>query len=145
MERVTKVWKVPGAVGHRQRDSFSPSDEWENKRNGKINILSFYRSDITGTNDYSLVEITADTNEECETEFEAQLYDGAFECCNVGKIEVIEKIYVADRETGTFIEEVNSINAGLKLIAQYEESDKKEGTFEENFYSIVDGEHMSLI
>ena len=56
----------------------------------------------------------------------------------------MEKIYTADRETGTFIEECSSIGEAERLIAQYEESDKAEGIYEENFYDIVDENHISI-
>lgn len=35
------------------------------------------------------------------------------------------KIYTADKETGTFIEECKSIQEAKKLIQQYEKEDKK--------------------
>lgn len=54
------------------------------------------------------------------------------------------KIFVADRETGTFIEEVMSIEEGKTLIAKYESQDMADGTYEENFYDIVDEEHFSI-
>lgn len=53
-------------------------------------------------------------------------------------------MYVADRQTGTFIEEIATIDEGLKLIRQYEEADKAEGTYEEDFYSIVDEDHCTV-
>lgn len=56
-----------------------------------------------------------------------------------------KKLFVADRLTGNFIEEVKSYQEGLELIAGYEEQDKKEGTYEENFYDIVDEEHCTVI
>lgn len=55
------------------------------------------------------------------------------------------KLYVSDRETGTFIEEVESIDEGLKLIDQYEAIDQEEGNYSPNFYDIVDEEHSSVI
>lgn len=54
------------------------------------------------------------------------------------------KMYTADRETGTFIEEIDSIAEGLKLIEEYEEEDKKEGTYTEDFYDIVYENHVSV-
>lgn len=56
----------------------------------------------------------------------------------------IMKLYVSDKETGTFIEEVKTIEDGKKLISQYEETDKADGTYTENFYDIVDEEHCSV-
>lgn len=54
------------------------------------------------------------------------------------------KMYTADRETWTFIEEIDSIAEGLKLIEEYEEEDKKEGIYTEDFYDIVDENHVSV-
>ena len=54
------------------------------------------------------------------------------------------KIYTADKQTGTFIEEVETIEKGFACIKKYEEQDKKDGTYEENFYDVVNEEHYSL-
>lgn len=55
------------------------------------------------------------------------------------------KIYVSDRETGTIIEEVNSIFEGEKLIDIYEEQDKIDGNYEKDFYDIINENKKSLI
>lgn len=55
------------------------------------------------------------------------------------------KLYTADKETGTFIEEVATINEGLKLIAEYEETDKMDGSYEPNYYDIVNNNHESVL
>lgn len=54
------------------------------------------------------------------------------------------KIYTSDRETGTFIDECKSIEEAKKLIEQYEEQDKVDNVFEENFYAIVDENHCTI-
>lgn len=54
------------------------------------------------------------------------------------------KIYTADRETGTFIDECESIEEAQNKIAEYEESDKADGTYEPDFYDIVDDNHMTI-
>ena len=63
-------------------------------------------------------------------------------------IEVVKdykvKLYTADRETGTFIEEVESLEAGERLIAEYEEDDKAEGTYQADFYDVVNEDHESV-
>lgn len=51
------------------------------------------------------------------------------------------KLYVADRETGIFIEEVETITEGKDLIVQYEADDKKDEIYEEGFYCIVNENH----
>lgn len=55
------------------------------------------------------------------------------------------KIYTADRETGTFIDEVTTIEEGLKLIASYEETDKINELYEPNFYDVVNENHESVV
>ena len=55
------------------------------------------------------------------------------------------KIYTADRETGTCIEEVKTIQEGYDLIAEYEKSDKEDGIYKPDFYDIVDEYHRSQI
>lgn len=55
------------------------------------------------------------------------------------------KIYTADRETGTFIEEFETIEKAKSAIKAYEKADKIDGSYEENFYDIVDGNHCTLI
>ena len=83
MERIkSRVW---GRDGHRQRDSFYPSHtvEFDNI------TVHFARESETGTNAYTEVTVIAETKEEARRAFFAQLYDGAFECCSVGRIEVI--------------------------------------------------------
>lgn len=57
----------------------------------------------------------------------------------------MEKIYVADREAGNFIVEVESIKQGLQIIKEYEEQDKKDKFYTPNFYDIVNEDHISLI
>ena len=56
----------------------------------------------------------------------------------------MKKIYTADRETGTFIEEFYSFEDAEQAIATYEEKDKTDGIYEENFYDIVDENHHTL-
>lgn len=56
----------------------------------------------------------------------------------------MKKIYTADKETGTFIEECKSIEEARELIAQYEEQDKINDVFSENFYDIVDDNHCTI-
>lgn len=55
------------------------------------------------------------------------------------------KLYTADRETGTFIQEVKTVAEGKKLIEKYEDADKAEGTYKKNFYDVVDEDHISAL
>ena len=54
------------------------------------------------------------------------------------------KIFTADRETGTLIEEFATVEEARKAIKAYEEKDKAEGIFEENFYDVVDEDHCTI-
>lgn len=54
------------------------------------------------------------------------------------------KIYTADRETGTFIEECSTIGEARSIIARYEEEDKKVGCYTPDFYDVVDENHCSI-
>ena len=80
----TKIYKVYGRDGHRQRASFEPS--FANLKTWSGCDVSMINSDITHTNDYCYVIIDAPTIGECEAEFLAQLFDGIFENCHFGKI-----------------------------------------------------------
>lgn len=86
---VTRAWKVYGADGHRQRESFRPSYKYDFSDDGKTRIIEVENADKTGSNDYSIIRITRDTYEECEKEFFGQLCDGIFENSRTGRIEEI--------------------------------------------------------
>ena len=90
MKACTRSWKVYGAEGHRQRESFSPSYEYNFSNNCfGIRIIKVENSDITGTNEYSIVRITRNNAQECFEELEGQLSDGIFENSCFGKVEEI--------------------------------------------------------
>lgn len=54
------------------------------------------------------------------------------------------KIYTADSETGTFIDEFNTIEEAIAAIAEYETADKADGVYEEDFYDVVNENHESV-
>lgn len=85
-----KAWKVYGAEGHRQRESFNKSYRYDfsNEKDG-TRIIEVLNSDKTGTNDYSIIKITRDSCDLCIDEFWGQLYDGVFENSRTGRIEEI--------------------------------------------------------
>jgi hypothetical protein len=56
----------------------------------------------------------------------------------------MKKYYTADRETGTFLEECRSISEGKEIIKLYEQEDKMNNCYEENFYCVVDEEHCTV-
>lgn len=47
-------------------------------------IIEVENADKTGTNDYSIIRVTADTAEDCQKELDAQISDGIFENSRVG-------------------------------------------------------------
>ena len=57
----------------------------------------------------------------------------------------MKKFYTANRETGTFIDEVSSIKQGMDMIAIYEWTDKANDCYEPDFYDIVDENHCSVM
>lgn len=56
----------------------------------------------------------------------------------------MKRLFTANRETGTFIEEVKTYAEGLALIAQYEADDKANGTYTADFYDVVDEDHCTV-
>ena len=86
---VKRVWKVYGKEGHRQSESFNTSYSYDFSKNGETRIITVKNSDTTGTNSYSIIEITRDTAEQCYQELIGQLYDGVFENCNFGIVEEV--------------------------------------------------------
>lgn len=84
--KATRAWKVYGAEGHRQRESFEESCKYDFSENGIIRIIEVDNSDKTGTNEYSIIRITRNSSEECEEELNGQLSDGIFENSRVGKV-----------------------------------------------------------
>lgn len=86
---ITRAWKVYGANGHRQRESFNKSYKHDFSTENSIRIIEVLNSDATNTNDYSIIKITKNTSEGCYIELMGQISDGIFENCRVGKIEEI--------------------------------------------------------
>lgn len=89
LKMVTRVWKVYGNNGHRQRESFNKSYQWDFSKGNSVRVIEVENSDKTGTNEYSIVRITRDTAEDCERELWGQISDGIFENSRVGKFEEI--------------------------------------------------------
>ena len=90
MVRVT--FRVFGKDGHRQRVSFGESFEFSTF--GGSAHIECVCEDRTLTNEFVDVIITSDSFKRCANELNAQLSDGIFENCVVGKI-LIKGIEVA--------------------------------------------------
>lgn len=95
-----RSWKIYGIPGHRQRESFGKSYVWDFSKGENVRILEMENSDITNTNEYSILRITRNTEEECKEELFAQVSDGIFENSRVGRI---EEIYEVERYASQFI------------------------------------------
>lgn len=85
----TRAWKVYGNNGHRQRESFRESKNWDYSEGSDIRRIEVLNADVTGTNEYSIIRITRNSAEECEAEFYGQLSDGVFENSSVGSYKEI--------------------------------------------------------
>lgn len=79
------LFVIFGADGHRQRESFNSSWKFETERAA----VEIFNSDRTGSNMYSLMQITAEDFEACREEFSGQLSDGVFENSRTGEIQEI--------------------------------------------------------
>lgn len=82
-----KAYRVYGAAGHRQRESFSKSYAFTDCKDIKYAVLN---SDVTGTNDFTIVLVEHETEMGCDSAFNGQLSDGIFENSKCG--EVVETI-----------------------------------------------------
>ena len=83
---MTRAWKIYGAEGHRQRESFNKSCKYDFSEGADVRIIKVENYDKTGTNEYSIIRITRNSSEECEEELRGQLSDGVFENSRVGKV-----------------------------------------------------------
>lgn len=91
----TRIFKVYGTRGHRQRLSFEPSRKYDWSENDQIRIIELIGSDQTGTNEFSELVISRNTASQCYLELEGQLSDGFFENCRYGRVTEV----TADGET----------------------------------------------
>ena len=87
---VTMAWKVYGRDGHRQRASFGKSFVWDFSTEENPRIIEVENSDKTGTNEYCVVRITRNTEDECRRELDGQISDGLFEDSRVGDVVELE-------------------------------------------------------
>ena len=106
-----KKWKVYGAEGHRQRESFFESYTYDFS-DDKVGtrIITVENSDVTGTDMYSLISIIRNTEAECDEELDGQISDGIFENSIVGAVVCIFSGEIAaeslEKKTDAEIEEI---------------------------------------
>ena len=86
MTTTTMAWRIYGADGHRQRESFNRSYTLNFSTDTETRIITVENADITGTNEYSKIIITRNTPNQCKEELSGQISDGIFENSRVGKI-----------------------------------------------------------
>jgi hypothetical protein len=89
--KITRAWKVYGEDGQHQKESFNESCIYDFSENDDVRIIEIENSDETGTNEYSIVRITRNTAEECESELWGQITDGIFENSSVGNVEEVSE------------------------------------------------------
>ena len=83
------IYKVYGAVGHRQKESFCDSAFYNWTKNGVVREAAEINADKTGTNKYTVLAILADNAAQCGVEMEGQVSDGIFENCTTGAVELV--------------------------------------------------------
>ena len=88
---ITKMYKVYGRDGHRQRASFFASHHYDFREStyARDIIIDILNEDRTGTNEYSLVIISGIDPGIITRELYAQICGGFFEDCGVGSIEEV--------------------------------------------------------
>ena len=121
-----KIYKVNGAAGYRQRESFSPSYKFITFDNITISVIN---SDLTGTNNYSLVKLEGDNEIQLENEFEGQLSDGIFENSAYGITEEI-KDEEFDRYVNVYVPTMKLIY-DAKYLKKWHDNTIKKGLIEE--------------
>jgi hypothetical protein len=89
VDMIVKAFRVYGKEGHRFRGSFFETRSLLLSGVPAV-IMNVINSDITGTNEYSVLKFTCMfgelPNEAFEHMAEVQAYDGIFECCTIGDI-----------------------------------------------------------
>lgn len=81
-----RVWRIYGEEGHRQKQSFEKSYRRDFSNGSDIRIINVKNSDVTGTHEYTEIEIIRNNHNECEYELNGQISDGIFEHCKVGNV-----------------------------------------------------------
>lgn len=93
-ETVVRSFRIWGADGHRQRESFCESftqdmSAWTIGRPG-VRWMEVCNADLTGTNDYTIVTLVRPSAAEIDQEMRGQLSDGLFENSRYGLVEELD-------------------------------------------------------
>jgi hypothetical protein len=124
-----KAFRVYGKEGHRFRGSFF---ETRNLLLGGVPpvIMDVINSDITGTNEYSILKFKCVFGElpiqAFEHMAEAQAYDGIFECCTIGDI-VEVPLYDLKIRCGRFTTFLNNLT--IEEVSKIRKTHNEKGLF----------------
>lgn len=124
-----KAFRVYGKEGHRFRGSFFETRSL--LLNGVPSvIMDVINSDITGTNEYSILKFTCVfgelPNEAFEHMAEVQVYDGIFECCTIGDI-VEVPLYDIKIRCGEFTTFLNNLT--IEEVSKIRKTYNEKGLF----------------
>lgn len=109
--------------------------EYSRLTKAELKKLDYFRLYAIEAEDEEQIEDTADLMDLC-----AGIIKTAFE-------DLSKKNYnyhVADKETYTLIASFDTLNEAKKAFLDYEEADKKQGTYEEDFYCILDSDKNEI-
>lgn len=95
---ITRVWKVYGKEGHRQRESFNKSQNYKFVLDNHAVQIEVLNADKIGTNDYSMIGITSYHSSFCQRILDGQISDGIYENSVVGEIiEVFDSYHLFEK------------------------------------------------
>ena len=124
-----KAFRVYGKEGHRFRGSFFESRILSLSGFPAV-IMNVINSDITGTNEYSVLKFTCMfgelPNEAFEHIAEVQVYDGIFECCTIGDI-VEVPLYDIKIRCGRFTTFLNNLT--IEEVSKIRKTYNEKGLF----------------
>lgn len=124
-----KAFRVYGKGGHRFRGSFFETRSLLLSGVPSV-IMDVINSDITETNDYSILKFTCVfgelPNEAFEHMAEAQAYDGIFECCTIGDI-VEVALYDIKIRCGRYTSSLNNLT--IEEVSKIRKTYNEKGLF----------------
>lgn len=119
----TRFYFIFGKEGHRQRESFNNSYEFTNYSGTKITV---FNSNVTKTNLFTLIKITAESKEDCEKVLNGQISDGIFENSEVGFVgETKENVFLSYcNKSKLYKDELDDIYTESELEQEYKNNIK---------------------
>lgn len=124
-----KAFRVYGKGAHRFRGSFFETRSLLLSGVSSV-IMDVINSDITETNDYSILKFTCMfgelSNEEFEHMAEVQAYDGIFECCAIGNI-VEVALYDIKIRCGRYTTSLNNLT--IEEVSKIRKTYNEKGLF----------------